>query len=307
MTTDLGDEEGEALRKHPAIQHDAALIVSLLRDLPNAGNHFLFAQFKDAGGFAPWKSFRRALAIMREGGDPKSTIEDKAAKQARRKRQMQERAEAKKIRAQEAERKKEEESMATIRREDLTRGQEVWVKSASDPTGNQRKRKSAKVLEVARAAVRVQINGDPRPTLLRFNEIALEAEDTPEDQSLSVVPAAFAALAGRGHQVEPRQHPHVEVRRPQQVAAEPPAPPAAPPPTPPATASGALDQVNAWVEQASTMRDGLVKQQAQLQVEMDDLALEALKIEEALAVKRTEQARLTALLAALDQVRAAAA
>lgn len=115
--------------------------------------------------------------------------------------------------------------------------------------------------------------------------------------------------------MEPRrQHPHVEVRRPYQAQGQPQPRPSEPvkvplpqPPAPPLPPVDTLGQVSAWIEQGSAMREGLLKQKEQLQIEMDDLALEVLKIEEALVGKRAEQARVTALLAALDQMRAAAA
>lgn len=51
------------------------------------------------------------------------------------------------------------------------------------------------------------------------------------------------------------------------------------------------------------MRENLVKQREALQTEMDDLALEALKIEEALKAKKAEHSRVDTLLKALDQMR----
>jgi hypothetical protein len=79
------------------------------------------------------------------------------------------------------------------------------------------------------------------------------------------------------------------------------------PPSSPPQPEDTLSKVSAWIEQGSAMRENLVKQQASLQAEMDELALEVLRIEEVLTGKRAEQLRVTALLNALDQMRAAAA
>jgi hypothetical protein len=190
------------------------------------------------------------------------------------------------------------------RREELNRGQRVFVRVRY---ADQLKLRPARVNQVMRGAVNVSIDGEDDPRTVRFNEVELSLDGGDKAVStaptLAAVPPAFTALA-------PGRHPHVEVRRPyqqppeyqphdephRQVVVE-----AAPAP------ADTLGQVNAWIEQGSAMRESLVKQQAVLRVAMDDLAAEALRIEEALATKKTELSRVTSLLAALDQMRAVAA
>lgn len=303
----------ERLRRLPDdVVRDAAMISALLKDFPDAGNHFLYGVYRDSGGQAPWKVFRRAVSQIR-GEDSGGKEEELRRLRMLRKEEMEERAVVRK-KAEEARRKKEEEkAMATIRREDLRRGQDVYVRVRY---ADQMKLRPARINEVMRAAVNVSIEGEDQPRTVRFNEIELSLDGSDKAVStaptLAAVPPAFAALGnGRGVQAVERRHPHVEVRRPHQPYEDPrpPSPPVpaqeAPQPTP--APVDTLGQVNAWIEQGSAMRESLVKQQVTLQSAMDDLAAEALRIEEALAAKKAELARVTALLSALDQMRAVAA
>jgi hypothetical protein len=204
------------------------------------------------------------------------------------------------------------------------------------------KLRPATVNNVMRGAVNVQIDNEEQPRTVRFNEVETSAEaaqqsyqangsppqtqqyprqpqqpqieyrrpQQPRDERderdgpllvgsppktagapLTAVPPAFAALG--------RQQPE-----PPKVVVP---PPVIVPPSSPPQPEDTLSKVSAWIEQGSAMRENLVKQQASLQAEMDELALEVLRIEEVLTGKRAEQLRVTALLNALDQMRAAAA
>ena len=174
----------------PEIHHEAALIFKLMKDFPDAGNHYLYGLYRSAKGAAPWKVFRRALALARGGPDADRVRNEdvkNATRNAARKRELEERAETKR-RAEEARRKKkEEEPMATIRREDLRRGQSVWVRVRF---ADQMKLKPAKINEVMRAAVNVTVEGDNGPRTVRFNEIELSPEGSDKAVSVVASPAA---------------------------------------------------------------------------------------------------------------------
>jgi len=174
----------------------------------------------------------------------------------------------------------------TVRREELSKGQRVHVRVRY---ADQVKLLPACINQVMRGAVNVSIDDENTPRTVRFNEIEVEEAPSP---TLSAVPPAFAALEGH---VERRVREDAERRQP------PPAPALA------ATPSQPEDEVNAWIEKGASMRDNLATKQAALAAMMDELVLESLRIEEALAAKKAEHARITALLAALDQMRAAAA
>jgi hypothetical protein len=295
----------------PEYRREATLLIQSLQDYPSAGNHFLFNTYRSYGGKMTWKDFRQSVAIFR--GEEIQIDERKKEEQSRnerRKQELQERAEGRQ-RAEEARRKKKEE-MGTIRREDLRRGQFVFVRVRF---ADQMKLKRARVLDVMRAAVNVMVEGDGEPRTVRFNEIEIDETSTDKvpgtvttvatpsgsnpgpraphhGQPLTAVPQAFQQL-GDGRGVQPAR-PVVEVRRPAL-----PAPP--PPPENPA------DKMNAWIEQGRSMRDGLVKQKEVLQNEMDTLAAEALRIEEALNGKRAEMTKVDAMITVIDQMKTAAA
>jgi hypothetical protein len=303
--TDLPPEVAETLEKlssaPPHVRREGDMIRSLISEYPDAGNHLLYSLYRGAGGKVPWKVFRRVLSDLRSGqrGSPIATASEEMRERRRVKaiKEAEIKAEAKKRKAEERARK-EKEAMATIRREDLRTGQNVFVRVRY---GDQMKLRPAKINEVMRAAINLSIEGENLPRTVRFNEIELSADVSDKRPAtaptLTAVPPAFAALS------EERRHPHVEVRRPSPPAAPPP-PPAPPPPEPPADGLG---QVNAWIEQGAAMRESLAKKQEALLGEMDVLALEALRIEEALTAKKAEMARVTAMLAAIDQIRGAAA
>lgn len=293
----------------PEVGREAAMIADLMSEYPEAGSQLLYSLYRTAGGRVGWKVFRRIVADFRGvGGRPIATASQEMLLERRRLR-MFEQAEAKEQREQ---REKEKAEMATIRREDLRRGQRVYVRVRY---GDQMKLRPAKINEVMRAAVNLSIEGENTPRTVRFNEIELSMDGAVDKvssataPSLAAVPSAFAALGdGRGVQSvqQPQPRPHVEVRRP--------SPPPSPQPDPapearPADPSPAddLGQVNAWIEQGAAMRESLVKKQDALRADMDNLAAEALRIEEALTAKKAEMVRITAMLTAIDQIRGAAA
>jgi hypothetical protein len=313
---ELPEEVAQAVRTldeaPPEISREAFLIADLLRGFSDVGNHDLYALYRKAGGRQPWKLFRRIIAHFRRGdAGPAATVSEQMVE--RRRQKMAERAAAKQ-RAIEARAKREKEKeMATIRREDLRRGQHVYVRVRY---GDQMKLRPAKINEVMRAAVNLLVDGEDRPRTVRFNEIELSTDSTdkkPTTQpTLAAVPQAFAALGGPAPPEKRHPHVHVEVRRepveldrrnslqddPKRLV-----PPPAPPPEPSSPPRDDLGQVNAWIQQGAAMREGLVKKQESLQAEVDDLAAEALRIEEAIAAKKAEMARVTAMLTAIDQIR----
>lgn len=286
----------------PEIQRDARIAAAVISEYHDAGAHLIYSLYRQAGGCMSWKTFRRAIGKLRGDDRPIATASQEMMARRRQKvfEEVEAKAEAKAKAAQaRAERAKEREAM-TIRREDLRRGQHVYVRVRY---GDQMKLKPAKINEVMRAAVNLTIEGEHAPLTVRFNEIELSLDSTEKKPltapTLAAVPQAFAALGdGRGVQsVAPeRRHPHVEVRRP-----------LAPPPEPSPPESDArppvIDQVSAWIEQGASMRDGLAKQREKIEAEMDALAAEALKIEEAINAKKAEHARVDTLLKALDQMR----
>lgn len=309
----------------PHLRREADLILSLVVEYRDAGNHLLYSLYRGVGGRVPWKVFRRVLANVRGIGErgPAATASEQLAE--RRKLKTFEQAEARAKAAEErARRAKEKAEMATIRREDLHRGQHVFVRVRY---GDQMKLRPAKINEVMRAAVNLSIEGENTPRTVRFNEIELSPDGAADKMpsatapTLAAVPPAFAALGeGRGVQSVPqpeRRHPHVEVRRPATPPTEPdrynslgddskrlvvPSSPSS------ATSPGDdLGQVNAWIEQGADMRESLVRKQDALRTDMDNLAAEALRIEEALTAKKAEMVRITAMLTAIDQIRGAAA
>jgi hypothetical protein len=271
------------------VKREAALVLAVIQMFPGSGNRLLYSKYREAGGRVSWKMFRPALALARGGAEAEAIHTRRAAAEAeatKRQAAVTARAEARR------ERERQGENMATIRREDLRAGQKVWVKVQ---IGNQLKLRPARLEEVMRAAVSVTIEGDKQPRMMRFNEIELtdgSEKVTPEAHStLTAVPSAFAALE-RAVVVEQRR----------------PLPPQVQQPIVPApTVENALDKVNSWIEQGSSMRDGLARQREVLQNALDDLAAEALRIEEAAVAKRAELSRLESLLAALDQMRAVVA
>jgi hypothetical protein len=302
------------------VDAEMAKMISLVQTMPpSVGNKEFYRVYRHEGGTVGWKEFRRCIALLRGGDDAEAEAERMDREEAdrleretgrlerverarieREDREAHELAERERAeRAAEREKQNEGGAMTTIRREDLKRGQDVWVRVRF---GAHMKLRPARVNNVMRGAVNVTIDGEQQPRMLRFNEIELSPDATDkaptpsEPSGLTTVPPAFAALAdGRGVRAVERPQPAVE--RPQPIQSAPIVP----------SANGALDKVNAWIEQGSAMRENLVKQQAALQTEMDDLAAEALRIEEASVAKRAELARVVSLLSALDQMRAAAA
>ncbi len=305
------------------VDAELAKMMSLVQTMPpSVGNKEFYRVYKAEGGTAGWKEFRRCIVLLRGGDDAEAEarrMDREEADRLEREKGRLERVERARIeredreahelaereraeRAAEREKQNEGGAMTTIRREDLKRGQDVWVRVRF---GAHMKLRPARVNDVMRGAVNVTIDGEQQPRMLRFNEIELSPDATDkaptpsEPSGLTAVPPAFAALAdGRGVRAVERPQPAYEpVKVPQPIQSAPIVP----------SANGALDKVNAWIEQGSAMRDNLVKQQATLQNEMDDLAAEALRIEEASVAKRAELARVVSLLSALDQMRAAAA
>jgi hypothetical protein len=327
--------ERALLAVEPADRADVLLMVRAILDFPDSGAHFVFGIYRDSGGTSSWKVFRRTVEVLRRGDLPPSKealeeerarrrqqemrdrAEERARKDAERERKRaereRERAEREREERERAGREREKEEAMTIRREDLYKTQRVWVRVRY---AGHLKLTPARVLDVVRAAAQVQIEGEKAPRLVRFNEISLtgheEAEqEAPTGGGLTAVPPAFQSLGeGRGvQQVQSRPHPYVErrhvpqpiveARRPVSQPASPPSQPVSPPPPQPS----ALDQVAAWIEQGSGMRENLMKQKDALQEEMDNLALEALRIEEALKAKKAEHSRVDTLLKALEQMR----
>ena len=273
-------------------------ISALVREAPSLGNHDLYAVYRNDGGTVPWKVFRRAVAICRGGADADvemDRIEDEDLIHTARLAATRLRTEAnhaERVEREEREKREKEQggSTMTVQREELSRGQRVFVRVRYV---DQVKLRPACINQVMRGAVNVTIDDEDAPRTVRFNEIELSSSP-----SLSAVPPAFAALAeGR---VE-RREPAIEVRR------QAPPPPVAAPAAPAATPSQTEDEVTAWIEKGASMRDNLLSKQAALQASMDEMVLETLRIEEALAAKKTELTRVTTLLAALDQMRAVAA
>lgn len=324
----------KALRELPPKDRaDALLMIRAIFDFPDCGAHFVYGIYRDNGGKSSWKDFRRTAEVFRRGDLSPSKTDVNRDRAKRRQQEMKDRAEARAKKDAERERKREERAreerereerereketaMTTIRREDLYKTQQVWVRVRY---AGHLKLTPARVLDVVRAAAQVQIEGEKAPRLVRFNEISLTGHEEQEQAvapghhgGLTAVPPAFQGL-GEGRGVQQMQqnggrHPYVErrhapsqpivetrrqVSQPPQISQPP--PPAAPPPS-------ALDQVAAWIEQGSGMRENLLKQREALQEEMDNLALEALKIEEALKTKKAEHGRVDTLLKALDQMR----
>jgi hypothetical protein len=323
------------MKAKPPVPEQAEIlkIVDLVR--LNIGNHELYVLYRADGGTASWKSFRRGVALYRGGLDEKTEVArilDEQDRQAHLEKQHAERElerEQKKEREMERKKRKEEEM---ARREELNRGQRVWVRVRY---ADQIKLRSAVVCAVMRGAVNVQIDDEPEPRTVRFNEVETSVTPAQQAQQMSQAQSQIEVEYRRGRHVAPEPKPvtpltavppaFAALGRPQQSD---PLPPAAYPavgygPDPNITVSGTaggpgvriptaqpddtLSKVSAWIEQGTAMRENLVKQQVLLQTEMDDLALEALRIEEAIASKRAELVRLTTLLAALDQMRAVAA
>jgi len=269
-------------------------ISALVREAPSLGNHDLYAVYRNDGGTVPWKVFRRAVAICRGGADADvemERIEDEDAACDMRIAKARLRAAARSVERDLEKREKERGgSGMTVQREELSKGQRVFVRVRY---ADQMKLRPARVNQVMRGAVNVTIDDEDAPRTVRFNEIEIDGAPT----TLSAVPPAFAALAEtEGRAVRRVREPQVDVPR-------------LPPPTasPPTAPEQTEDEVTAWIEKGASMRDNLVVKQMALQASMDELVLESLRIEEALAAKKAEYARVTGLLAALDQMRAAAA
>jgi hypothetical protein len=276
-------------------------ISALVRDAPSLGNHDLYAVYRNDGGTVPWKVFRRAVAICRGGADADvemDRIEDEDLVHTTRLAAMRLRTaanHAERVEREEREKHEKEQggSTMTVQREELSRGQRVFVRVRY---ADQVKLRPACINQVMRGAVNVTIDDEDSPRTVRFNEIEVSPP------TLSAVPPAFAALAeGRGE----RREPVVEMRR--QAPPPPVAAPAVASAAPAATPSQTEDEVTAWIEKGASMRDNLLSKQAALQASMDEMVLETLRIEEALTLKKIELVRITTLLTALDQMRAVAA
>jgi hypothetical protein len=160
-----------------------------------------------------------------------------------------------------------------------------------------------------RAAVIVKAEGETDARTVRFNEIELVNSDKP----FTAVPQAFAALDPET--TPAKQVPKERERKKFEPRVSPPAvehcvvrPPE---PSPKQSAAAAptpdLGEVTKWLAAGAHMRDTLAAQSQVLQSEMDALAAEALRVEEALQSKRADKARVDALIVALDQMRTAAA
>jgi len=275
-------------------------IAELVDGLPaTISNRILFGMYRQDGGTVSWKTFRRAVAICRGGEVAHAELdrvdaeyEEEMARKERVAWQLAAAAVAKSVAAE----KEKGEKMA-VRREDLRKGQRVFVRVRY---ADQVKLRPASVNQVMRGAVNVIIDDEDTPRTVRFNEIEIDEARTPRKLTQVEIAAAAAVEEGR---VE-RRGPEVAVKR-----APPPSPVAVPAPQaePTSSASQDDDEVNAWIAKGSSMRDNLVSKQMALTAAMDELVLEALRIEELLAAKKAEHARVTSLLAALDQMRAVAA
>jgi len=287
---------------------DLVKIANLVHDLPaGVGNRTLYAVYCDEGGKVPWKVFRRTVAFCRGGNDAAIEHERVAAEA-----DAEERREARAFGMALARAEAAEESAAEAleaargaakmtRREDLSRGQRVFVRVRY---ADQTKLRPARVNQVMRGAVNVRIDDEDEPRTVRFNEIEIHAPVP------AIPPPTAGAVAMADGRVERRAaEPEVTVRRappPAPVAV--PAPPVAEAPAVTAPVAAPIDaEVNAWIEKGSTMRDNLITKRSMLVVAMDDLVEETLRIEETLAAKKIELARVDALLLALDQMRSVVA
>jgi len=193
----------------------------------------------------------------------------------------------------------------TIRREDLKKGQLVYVRVRGIMGDGTVKLRAAKVVDVLRAAVVLSAEGDDMPRTVRFNEI--ETKPPSPDGPLKTVPEAFAKLAPPQ---QPPQQPSA-VRNPRrlppvEVASAPPVPIADPAPLPvPAAPPTGMDVMNQWVQQGSGLLASMHAKQAALQAEIDAMALEVLRLEEEQKAKRAELERINGVISGLEKVRAA--
>lgn len=290
----------------PPPMEEMLKIDRLVHDMPaNIGNRTLYAIYCEEGGKVPWKTFRRAVAFCRGGGDAEVEHDRVAAEadaEAKREarvfemeltRAVKEATVAVEAAAQGAEK--------MTRREDLSRGQRVFVRVRY---ADQTKLRPARVNQVMRGAVNVRIDDEDEPRTVRFNEIEIHAPVP------TTSPPTIGAVAMADGRVERRAaEPEVTMKRappPAPVAV--PAPPVAEAPVVTAPVAAPIDaEVNAWIEKGSTMRDNLITKRSMLVVAMDDLVEETLRIEETLAAKKVELARVDALLLALDQMRSVVA
>jgi hypothetical protein len=260
---------------------EAEKIVELTRRYPSVGNHVLFALYKNDGGVVTWKAFRQAVALVRGT----ETIEDVNRRLA-----DATRVPKRKVRKADGPKRGANGGGMAMKREDLRRGQVVFVRVRYGD--GLTKLREAKVLDVMRAAVVVKVDGETDARTVRFNEIELVNSDKP----LTAVPQAFAALDPETPKA-PKERKKFEPKVSPPVAEKQPA--AAPLPD--------LGEVTKWLAAGASMRDTLAAQSQVLQSEMDSLAAEALRVEEALQSKRADKARVDALIAVLDQMRTAAA
>lgn len=215
-----------------------------------------------------------------------------------------------------------------IRRDDLTKGDPVYVIVKYGRDGENVKRKKGRVVEVLRAAAVVdRIEGETGARTVRFNELELVPKvgpqppavvqsrrlspdaDVPEESTLREVPAAFADLAQ--HPVEDEVADMVEraerERRPRLVTPLP-APEMKKEESRPMKESPSErpTDLEAWIGQGTALRDQMVERGSSIENDIAQLEGQKAQLEAMLAARREELSRLQKLIdlmAQLDDVK----
>lgn len=195
-----------------------------------------------------------------------------------------------------------------VRREDLTKGDPIYVLTRISPTIL--KRRKGRVVDVLRAAAVVDhIEGESGAKTIRFNDLELVVPGAPPlpaverlgdspavspVKPLRAVPPAFSDLENR----EPERRRQEPTRR--RVVAPAEAPIAAAEPEP-VRQESAVD-FTSWIAQGTAMRERVNEQVMQLKIDLDTLTTQQLELEEKIAGKRKELVKAEAVLGALDQL-----
>lgn len=216
-----------------------------------------------------------------------------------------------------------------IRREDVTKGDPIYVLVRYGRDGEQVKRKKARVVDVLRAAAIVdRIEGETGARTVRFNDLELIPKvgpqppsvvqarrlsadaDVPEDSMLREVPRAFAELSDEIVANEVAET--VERARPQLVSVEKAAPVDVPVELsdpvvevvqkPEAGSSERPTSVDAWIAQGTALREQMVEKGSAVENEIAKLEEQRAQLDAMLAARKQELAKIQGLIDLMAQL-----
>lgn len=199
----------------------------------------------------------------------------------------------------------------SIRREDVAKGDPIYVLVRYGRDGEQVKRKKARVVDVLRAAAIVdRIEGETGSRTVRFNDLELipkvgpgSSADVPEVSALREVPRALAELSDEIVANEVAET--IGRARPQLVAVEKvvePAPVVEVVQKPEAAGSDRPTSVDAWIAQGTALREQMMEKGSAVENEIAQLEEQRAQLDAVLAARRQELVKIQGLIDLMAQL-----